>query len=165
MGEFPNEIIIEHGEKIAKLETDVENMKEKLDNMADIKEAVVETKTYIKILTKSQEEQSKNMIRITETLNKQNLTLEKQNLTLDKLNEKIDSTNERVGQLEDKFENVEEKFENSENKFMIDTRDIQKESTTEWIKKNKWQLTSGSVILFEIIKYLMTFLMVKPPTP
>jgi chromosome segregation ATPase len=165
MSEFPNDILMEHENKIGKLEADIENLKEKYDTLSDIKDAVVETKTYIKVLTKSQEEQSRNMLQITETMNKQNLTLEKQNLTLEKLNAKIDSTNKRVGQLEDKFEHIEEKFEKSEDKFKIDTRDIEKQSTTDWIKKHKWELSGGLVILLELIKYLMTFFTVKPPTP
>jgi carboxypeptidase C (cathepsin A) len=97
MSDCPNSMQINHSERIATLENDVENLKDRVDDLSIIKDAVIETKTYIKILTKAQEEQSRTMSQITETMNKQNQTL-------DKLNEKIDSTDEKVDDLNNKFQ-------------------------------------------------------------
>lgn len=137
---YPNDIILEHAESIASLKTDVNNLKEKVNDLSDIKEAVVETKTYIKILTKAQEEQSKTLSLINQTIIRQN----------EKLNDKIDHT-------DDKVEELKKVFIDDNKKNMIDIREVEKENYLTWIKKNKTPLTVGGVLvaLIGFLKYLI----------
>jgi SMC interacting uncharacterized protein involved in chromosome segregation len=102
MNEFPNSICTKHGEDIATLKEKTDNLENRVDDLSVIKSAVIETTTYIKILTESQKEQSVTLSQITQTMIKQNETL-------DRLNEKIDKTDDKVEDLSQKFEEVKSK--------------------------------------------------------
>lgn len=95
MSDFPNEVIMEQGMKIAALRTDVDNLKDRMDDMSEIRNAVVK-------LTVIQEEQIRFSSEVSETL-------KGINKNLDILNTETKDTNQRVSSLEEKVEKIDEK--------------------------------------------------------
>jgi septal ring factor EnvC (AmiA/AmiB activator) len=102
MSEFPNDLIIEHGEKIAKLETDVDNVKKQLNDWSDIKEAVVE----LKVLQQEQVKSNKKFEKLYEETTKSNMEITS---TLKGINENLNSLNIRTNSLEEKIDEIDER--------------------------------------------------------
>jgi predicted nuclease with TOPRIM domain len=90
MGEFPNEIIIEHTKQLATLRSEVDELQDKVDDMSQIKEAIIK-------LTILQEEQNKFSGEVSETLKEMNIEI-KETKT------EVKNTNDKVNKLENKFE-------------------------------------------------------------
>lgn len=103
MSDFPNNIVLEHTTKIAKLETDVDNIKNRLDNISDIRDAVIK-------LTVLQEEQIKFSSEVSETLKVMNSEIKE-------TKKEVKNTNDKVEDLEIKFE---DKINEIDNKSKID---------------------------------------------
>jgi predicted RNase H-like nuclease (RuvC/YqgF family) len=145
MSEYANEILMEHEGKISSLRTDVDNLKIIVSDMSDIKGAIVK-------LTVLQEEQIKFSHDVSETLKTMNDELRETKLD-------IKETKTEIKQITDKVNDLEEQKKVDNSKNTIDIRDIQKESTLEWMKNNKTKVavSSGVVLaLFELIKFLVT---------
>ena len=104
-----NEMQIKHTSQIAKLETDMKNVKDRIDDLTIIKDAVVETKTYVKILSKSQEEQSKINQEFSTTLKSINKNLDILNMETIETKNEIKGTNKRIDTLENKIIDIDEK--------------------------------------------------------
>jgi predicted nuclease with TOPRIM domain len=102
MGEFPNDIIIEHGEKIAELKTDMDNIKKQLNDWSDIKEAVVE----LKVLQQEQVKSNKKFEKLYEETTKSNMEITS---TLKGINENLNSLNTRTNSLEEKIDEIDER--------------------------------------------------------
>ena len=109
MGEFPNEILIDHTKQIAELKTDVDNLKDRVNDLSDIKEAVIK-------LTVLQEKQTEFSEEFSQTLKTMNV--------------KIDNTNNKVDKLETKFE---EKIIEIDNKSKVDLLKVAKDWTPKLI--------------------------------
>jgi DNA repair exonuclease SbcCD ATPase subunit len=90
MGEFPNEIIIEHTKQLATLRSEVNELQDKVSDMSQIKEAIIK-------LTILQEEQNKFSGEVSETLKEMNIEI-KETKT------EVKNTNDKVNKLESKFE-------------------------------------------------------------
>jgi len=141
MGEFPNEIILEHTKDIATLKSEVSELQDKVSDMSDIKQAIMK-------LTILQEEQSKFSGEVSETLKEMKLEIRETKT-------EVKSTNNKVNDLENKFEK-------SEQKNMIDIRDVEKTKATDWLIKHKWELGGATVIIIEVLKYIINFINTLP---
>jgi septal ring factor EnvC (AmiA/AmiB activator) len=102
MSEFPNDIVIEHGNKIAKLETDVQNVKNQLNDWSDIKNAVVE----LKVLQQEQVKSNKKFEKLYEETTKSNMEITS---TLKGINENLNSLNTKTNSLEEKIDEIDER--------------------------------------------------------
>jgi len=104
-----NEMQIKHTSQIAKLETDMENVKDKIEDLSDIKDAVVETKTYVKILSESQKEQSKINQEFSTTLKSINKNLDILNMETIETKNEIKNTNKKINTLENKIVEIDDR--------------------------------------------------------
>lgn len=95
MSDFPNDIVLEHTKNIATLKADVSNLKDRMEDMSEIRNAVVK-------LTVLQEEQAKFSSDVSETLKVMN-----ENLNI--LNTEAKDTNKRVGKLEIKVDEIDDR--------------------------------------------------------
>lgn len=109
MENCPNTIQQEHIKTIATLENDIDNIYHKINDLSDIKEAVVE----LKILQQEQVKSNKKFEKLYEETMKQNLevstTLKTINENLNSLNRQVNSANERINNIEEKIEKIDEK--------------------------------------------------------
>jgi uncharacterized coiled-coil protein SlyX len=145
MGEFPNEILMDHEGKISSLRTDVDNMKISISDMSDIKGAIVK-------LTILQEEQIRFSHDVSETL--KNINEELKETKID-----IKETKTNVKNITEKVNDLEEQKKIDSDKNLIDIRDIQKENIKDWLKANKGKVAiSGTIFvaIIELVKFLIT---------
>jgi predicted nuclease with TOPRIM domain len=110
MGEFPNEIILDHTKQIAELKTDMKGVKSRLEDLSDIKEAVIK-------LTVLQEKQTEFSQEVSETL-------KVMNAEITETKNEVKNTNDKVNGLENKFE---EKIHEIDNKSKIDLLELTKQ--------------------------------------
>jgi predicted nuclease with TOPRIM domain len=95
MSDYSSDVILEHTKNIATLKADVNNLRDRMEDMSEIRNAVVK-------LTVLQEEQAKFSADVSETLKGIN-----ENLNI--LNTETKDTNQRVSSLEMKVEKIDEK--------------------------------------------------------
>jgi predicted nuclease with TOPRIM domain len=109
MGDCPNALQQEHIKAIATLENDVDTIYRKINDLSDIKDAVVE----LKVLQQEQVKSNKKFEKLYEETMKQNLeitsTLKIINENLNSLNKQVNSANERIDGIEEKIEQIDEK--------------------------------------------------------
>jgi predicted nuclease with TOPRIM domain len=109
MSDCPNTMQQEHIKAIATLENDIDNIYHKINDLSDIKEAVVE----LKVLQQEQVKSNKKFEKLYEETMKQNLeistTLKTINENLNSLNKQVNSANERIDGIEEKIEQIDEK--------------------------------------------------------
>jgi uncharacterized protein Yka (UPF0111/DUF47 family) len=109
MNDCPNAMQQEHIKAIATLENDVDTIYRKINDLSDIKDAVVE----LKVLQQEQVKSNKKFEKLYEETMKQNLeitsTLKTINENLNSLNKQVNSANERIDGIEEKIEQIDEK--------------------------------------------------------
>lgn len=94
MSDFP---CTKHSEDIASLKTEVKNIKYNLNNMTDIRDAVVK-------LTVLQEEQAKSSQEVSEILKDMREEIKETKVEIKETKIEVKNTNDKVNGLEDKFE-------------------------------------------------------------
>jgi chromosome segregation ATPase len=163
MGEYPNEMCVEHTKDIATLKEKVDSLENKVDDCSTIKDALIE----LKMVTKEQANYNKKFNEMYEKSLISNIefsnTLKSINENLNSLNNEVKEAKGEIKGTNERIDDLEEKFEKENDKFLIDTREIQKESTLNWIKQNKGKVAVTSVIsgsalftLIEFIKFIIT---------
>jgi len=141
----------EHIEAIAGLQTDMENVKEKVSSLSNIEKSIERMTTLMEYQTKENEKRDKLMEQQSKTLTQQSLTLSKVNDNLDSLNVEVKTTNARIDRLETKFQS-----ENAKN--LIDIREINKDkvklSLKDKVKKNAIPLAAITALVVAIVDAL-----------
>jgi SMC interacting uncharacterized protein involved in chromosome segregation len=130
------QIVNDHEGKIGSLCSEVDNLKDKIEDLTSLKDAVIR----LVVLEEKQDARNDKFDVIFEEQVKNNV---KVSMTLDRIDTNLDKLNKRI-------EKVETKIETSEEKSKIDIRTILKSGITKFI------LGAGSLIFlgYEIIKFM-----------
>lgn len=109
MSECPTAMQLDHCERLAKLETEVDELQNKVDDFSIMKDTLIELKT----LSEEQSEYNKKFNEMYEKSLTSNAefsnTLKNINNNLNSMNIEIKGTNERIDGIEDKINEIDEK--------------------------------------------------------
>jgi len=140
----------DHGEKIARIETKIESMGEKIEKLDSISEAITRLTTLMETNKEESVLEKKKNDRRDELMRSFSFTLEKVNLNLDKLNSETKETQENLSKLEikmdEKIQNIEHEISSNEEIFKFDVRVL--------IKKYGIQFVAMVYIIYQAIEKL-----------
>jgi len=106
MSDCPNVMQLDHTKQLATLRSEVDELQDKMDDLSQIKEAIIK-------LTLLQEEQNKFSGEVSETLKNMNLEIKA-------TKKEVENTNDKVNNLEDKIIKID-------NKSKVDILDLIKQ--------------------------------------
>lgn len=139
-------------ERVAALETKVDNLEEDVDCLSNIEKSIERMTTLLEVEGQKGEKRDKLIEQQSNTLTQQNITLVKVNDSLKNLNDEIKNTNKRIDTLE-KIVTIDAQ------KNIIDIREINKEKVklTLGQKAKKAIVPTGAlagivVFIYEVVK-------------
>lgn len=117
-----------------------------------------EMNTNLKIITLTLEQVSEHNQKQDALQEKRDAIIANQNKTLEEINANLSGLNNAHSNLNQKVVNLETRFNEAESKSTVDLRELNKQSTSDFLKKNAYPVGVGAAITLIIVEVIKAFL-------